>query len=130
TTSAPFPRAPESPRLTTVSAGFRVLAPEARVGACGRTPSLAFESSPPLWDDGAVDCGPGAAMPDLVIVDPKIMGGKPVVAGTRITVEYILDQLGHGHTVQELLDGHPRLTKEGIEAAVAYAIDAVRAERV
>lgn len=69
-------------------------------------------------------------MPDLITVDPKIMCGKPVVAGTRITVEHVLDQLGHGHTIQELLEGHPRLTREGIEAAVAYAIDALRAERV
>lgn len=45
-------------------------------------------------------------------------------------VEYILDQLGHGHTVEELIDGHPRLTRTGIEAAVRYAIEAVRAERV
>jgi uncharacterized protein (DUF433 family) len=69
-------------------------------------------------------------MRDLIAVDANIMAGKPVVAGTRLTVEYILDQLGHGHTVDELLDGHPRLTREGIEAAVRYAIDALRAERV
>lgn len=69
-------------------------------------------------------------MRDLVTVDANVMAGKPVVAGTRLTVEYILDELGHGHTVDELLDGHPRLTREGIEAAVQYAIDALRAERV
>ena len=69
-------------------------------------------------------------MRDLITVDPKVMGGKPVVAGTRLTVEYLLDQLGRGHSIHDLLDGHPRLTKEGIEAAVAYAIEALRAERV
>jgi uncharacterized protein (DUF433 family) len=69
-------------------------------------------------------------MPDLITVDPKIMLGKPVVAGTRLTVEYILDQLGHGHTIDELVEGHPRLTRAGIEAAVRYAIDALRSERV
>jgi len=69
-------------------------------------------------------------MPDLITVDPKIMLGKPVVAGTRLTVEYILDQLGHGHSIDELVKGHPRLTRAGIEAAVRYAIDAVRTERV
>ena len=69
-------------------------------------------------------------MRDLITVDPNVMTGKPVVAGTRLTVEYILDQLGHGHSVEELLAGHPRLTREGIEAAVQYAIDALRAERV
>jgi uncharacterized protein (DUF433 family) len=69
-------------------------------------------------------------MRELISVDPNIMCGKPVVAGTRLTVEYVLDSLGHGHSVQSLLDGHPRLTREGIEAAVQYAIDALRAERV
>lgn len=69
-------------------------------------------------------------MADLITVNPDIMRGKPVVFGTRITVEYILKQLGHGHTVEELLDGHSRLTREGVEAAVNYAIDALRAERV
>lgn len=69
-------------------------------------------------------------MTDLITVHPDIMCGKPVVAGTRITVEYILDQLGHGHSVEELLDGHPRLTREGVRAAVQYAIEAVQTERV
>ncbi|MEQ1570237.1 MAG: DUF433 domain-containing protein [Myxococcota bacterium] len=67
---------------------------------------------------------------ELIVTDPNVMNGKPVVAGTRITVEHILEQLGHGHSVEELLGGHPRLTREGIEAAVSYAIDALRAERV
>jgi uncharacterized protein (DUF433 family) len=67
---------------------------------------------------------------DLISVSPDVMAGKPVVAGTRLTVEYILDELGHGHTIEDLLDGHPRLTREGIEAAVQYAIDALRTERV
>lgn len=69
-------------------------------------------------------------MGDLITVDAKIMCGKPVVAGTRVTVEHILEQLGHGHTIEELLAGHPRLTRAGIEAAIQYAIDALRTERV
>ncbi|MBW1877228.1 MAG: DUF433 domain-containing protein [Deltaproteobacteria bacterium] len=69
-------------------------------------------------------------MADLITASPEIMRGKPVVFGTRITVEFILEQLGHGHTVEELLDGHPRLTREGVEAAIRYAIDALRTERV
>lgn len=69
-------------------------------------------------------------MRDLISANPDIMCGKPVIAGTRITVEYVLEQLGGGTSVQDLLDGHPRLTREGVEAAVRYAIDAVRAERV
>jgi uncharacterized protein (DUF433 family) len=72
----------------------------------------------------------GVSMADLIVVDPEVMLGKPVVAGTRITVEHILEQLGHGHSVDELLAGHARLTREGVGTAIQYAIDAVRAERV
>ena len=45
------------------------------------------------------------------------MMGKPVIAGTRITVELILEKLAAGETVEQLLEAHPRLTKEGIQAA-------------
>jgi uncharacterized protein (DUF433 family) len=55
--------------------------------------------------------------PGLIISDPKIMMGKPVVKGTRITVELILEKLGAGESMEEILVSHPRLTKEGILAA-------------
>ena len=50
--------------------------------------------------------------------DPDVMMGKPVVEGTRITVESILDELGAGRTIEQLLEAHPRLTREGVLAAV------------
>lgn len=62
-----------------------------------------------------------AMQPGLIVADPKIMMGKPVIAGTRITVEMILDQLAAGNTVDDILDGYPHLTRDGILAAVAYA---------
>jgi uncharacterized protein (DUF433 family) len=55
----------------------------------------------------------------LVVSDPAIMMGKPVIAGTRITVELILEKLAAGETVEQILDAHPRLTREGIQAALA-----------
>lgn len=58
---------------------------------------------------------------NLIIIDPAVMMGKPVVRGTRITVETILEKLAAGETEQQLLDSHPRLTKEGIHAALAHA---------
>ena len=67
---------------------------------------------------------------ELIVVNPGVTCGKPVVKGTRLTVEYILEQLRHGHSFEELLEGHSRLTREGIEAALEYAIHAVRTERV
>lgn len=48
------------------------------------------------------------------------MMGKPVVAGTRITVELILEKLAAGETIEQLLEAHPRLTKEGIQAALSF----------
>lgn len=51
--------------------------------------------------------------------DPAIMMGKPVIAGTRITVELILEKLAAGETVEQILDAHSNLTKEAILAAAA-----------
>ena len=67
---------------------------------------------------------------DLITSDPAIMMGKPVVAGTRITVELILEKLAAGETVEEILDAHPRLTDEAIRAALAFASEALRADVV
>ena len=54
------------------------------------------------------------------------MRGKPVVVGTRITVELILEKLAAGETIDQLLQAHPRLTKDAVLAALAYAVEAVR----
>jgi uncharacterized protein (DUF433 family) len=62
----------------------------------------------------------------LIQSDPAIMMGKPVVAGTRITVELILEKLAAGETVEQVLEAHPRLTKRAVLAALAYAAEAVR----
>ena len=67
---------------------------------------------------------------DLIRSDPNVMMGKPVVAGTRITVELILEKLAAGETVEEILDAHPRLTDEAIRAALAFASEALRADVV
>ena len=68
-------------------------------------------------------------MHDKVIVsDPKVMMGKPVIAGTRITVELILEKLAAGETYEQIIDAHPRLTREGIQAALAFAAEALRAD--
>ena len=66
----------------------------------------------------------------LIRSDPSIMMGKPVVAGTRITVELILDKLAAGETIEQLLQAHPRLTREGIKAALAFASRSLKADVV
>ncbi len=63
---------------------------------------------------------------DLIQTDPSVMMGKPVVAGTRITVELILERLAAGETVEQILEAHPRLTREAVSAALAYAAQALR----
>lgn len=65
-----------------------------------------------------------------VVSDPAVMLGKPVIAGTRITVELILDKLAANESVDQILAAHPRLTKEAIQAALAFARDALRADVV
>jgi uncharacterized protein (DUF433 family) len=59
---------------------------------------------------------------DLIKTDPEVMMGKPVIAGTRITVELILEKLAAGETVEQILDAHPRLTRQAISAALLYAV--------
>jgi uncharacterized protein (DUF433 family) len=66
----------------------------------------------------------------LIVSDPKVMMGKPVVAGTRITVDLILEKLGSGESIEALLEAHPRLTREGVLAALRFAAQALRAEVV
>ena len=60
---------------------------------------------------------------DRIEINPKVMMGKPVIRGTRITVELILRKLAEGATEEDLLDAYPRLTREDIEAAIGYAAD-------
>ncbi|MBI4557271.1 MAG: DUF433 domain-containing protein [Candidatus Hydrogenedentes bacterium] len=57
---------------------------------------------------------------DFIQVDPRIMLGKPVIRGTRILVELILEKLAAGETEEDLMAAHPRLTREAIHAARAY----------
>src|SRR5204862_7455468 len=58
---------------------------------------------------------------DRIEMDPKVMMGKPVARGTRITVELLLRKLAEGATEADLLDAYPRLTREDIKAAIDYA---------
>jgi len=58
---------------------------------------------------------------DRIEINPKVMMGKPVIRGTRITVELILRKLAEGASEEDLLDAYPRLTREDIKAAIGYA---------
>ncbi|GAB6887560.1 DUF433 domain-containing protein [Desulfothermus okinawensis JCM 13304] len=58
---------------------------------------------------------------ERIILNPKIMVGKPVIRGTRLTVQYILNLLAHGATIDEILQEYHGLTKEDILACLLYA---------
>jgi uncharacterized protein (DUF433 family) len=65
---------------------------------------------------------------ETVVSNPGVMMGKPVIAGTRITVELILEKLAAGETVEQVLAAHPRLNEDAIRAALAFAANALRAD--
>ena len=65
-----------------------------------------------------------------IVSNPDVMLGKPVVKGTRITVELILEKLSCGESVDQILDSHPTLTREGVLAAIRYAVDILRLDVV
>ena len=62
--------------------------------------------------------------------NPKVMVGKPVIRGTRITVELILRMLGQGHSIEDLLAAYPGITREDILAAQRFAADYMSTERI
>jgi len=63
-----------------------------------------------------------------VVSDTNVMMGKPVVEGTRITVELILEKLSAGESIEQILDSHPTLTRDGIRAAMRYAVEVLRSD--
>ena len=69
-------------------------------------------------------------MRGIITASPDVLMGKPVVSGTRISVEQILERLAAGETVEQLLEAYPRLTQEGVRAALAFAANAIRSDVV
>lgn len=67
----------------------------------------------------------GEQLDRLIESDPAVMLGKPVIRGTRITVELILRKLSAGETMEQIIESHPRLTSEQIRAALAYAAESL-----
>lgn len=65
-----------------------------------------------------------------IVSDPRVMMGKPVVAGTRITVELILEKLAAGETTEQILEAHPRITLAAISAALSFAKDTLRSDTI
>ena len=67
---------------------------------------------------------------ERIVADPQVMLGKPVVRGTRITVELILEKLAAGESVDDLLVAYPHLSRAAVQAALAYAAETLRADTI
>ena len=65
-----------------------------------------------------------------IISNPDVMLGKPIIKGTRITVELILRKMSEGMTIEELLESYPQLTSEDIFAAISYSADVIAREEL
>jgi uncharacterized protein (DUF433 family) len=64
----------------------------------------------------------------MIISDPEIMMGKPVIKGTRITVEIILEKLSQGETIEQLIESYPHITPEAVKSALAFAAEVLKAD--
>lgn len=65
-----------------------------------------------------------------IVINSRILKGKPIIKGTRISVEFVLELLSSGMTQEEILDEYPHLKKEDILACIAWASDSVRKEEI
>jgi uncharacterized protein (DUF433 family) len=65
-----------------------------------------------------------------ISVNSDIRSGQPIISGTRIKVETILNLISAGHTFDEIIEFHPQLNRESIRAAITYAIETIRMEKV
>ena len=63
-------------------------------------------------------------------INPRIMIGKPVIRGTRITIEQVLDELAADVSIDEIIYAHPQLNKEQIYAALAFAAQSIREDEI
>lgn len=67
---------------------------------------------------------------DRITVDPQVLVGKPIIKGTRISVEFVVDLLGRGWSQEEILREYDHLRGEDIQACLAYASDVLKSEHV
>lgn len=65
-----------------------------------------------------------------ISLDPRILAGKPVIRGTRLAVEWVIDLLAGGWTEPQILQGYPGITSEDVRACLVYAAERLRSERV
>ena len=67
---------------------------------------------------------------ERIVIDPRILVGKPVIKGTRLSVEFIIDLLAQGWTEKDVLQNYPGITRQDIQACLSYASETLKVERV
>ena len=67
---------------------------------------------------------------ERIVIDPAVLVGKPVVRGTRISVEWVVDLLAAGWSHEQILENYPHLTREDIQACLSYASELLHSERI
>ena len=70
------------------------------------------------------------SLQERIIIDPNVLVGKPIIKGTRLSVEFVIDLLARGWTREQILHEYDHLTPEDIQACLAYARDVLQSERV
>jgi uncharacterized protein (DUF433 family) len=66
---------------------------------------------------------------ERIVVDPKVLVGKPIIKGTRISVEFVIDLLGRGWSMEQVLTEYDHISKEDIQACLAYATYVLKTEK-
>jgi len=82
-----------------------------------------------MWRFGGSGEGPAVDWRDRIVIDPSILVGKPVVRGTRIAVEFLLELLAEGWTVEQVLTNYPQLSADDVHAVLHYAADSLKQEQ-
>jgi uncharacterized protein (DUF433 family) len=67
---------------------------------------------------------------ERIVVDPKVLVGKPLIRGTRLSVEFILDLLANDWTIEQVLSEYPQLVREDVMAVLKYAAEMAKEEKV
>ena len=67
---------------------------------------------------------------ERIVIDPAVLVGKPVVRGTRISVEWVVDLLAAGWSFEQILENYPHLTREDIQACLSYASELLHSEKI
>jgi uncharacterized protein (DUF433 family) len=107
--------------------GFRAL-----IDGRSREPRLSGNGGAHTSQDFPAHSPARNAMPDLsrIVLDPKILDGKPVVRGTRLSIEFVVGLLAEGWSEADILENYPNLGVEDVRACLAYALDALASEKV